>query len=157
LAVVAVCACSSATAQQNFEIGLLACTLSEAIDTESNARTVTQARHILCAFKLKNGLEEIYTGKVQVVNLSAKEKGTLLLLVKAPSETPPPPGFLEQSYSGDPKAPVGQIPDMVGDVNSGVVLHSMADKKGSASVKDETPAPGATVLEVELKLKSTTG
>jgi hypothetical protein len=69
-----------------------------------------------------------------------------------------PPGFLQQSYSADPKTPAGQIPEMIGDANSGIVLHSMVDKKeGSASARNEYPAIGITVLEVELKLDSTTG
>ena len=157
--VAAVCAWGSATAQQSAEIGLLVCNLSGAVDAEGGgAATATQARHILCAFKLNNGVEEIYTGKAQVLNLPAEEKSTLLWLVKAPSATPAPPGILQQSYSGDPKTPTGQIPDMIGETNSGIVLHSMADKKeGIVSASDGSPALGITVLEVELKLKSTTG
>ena len=157
--VAAVCAWCPATAQQKVEIGLLACNLAEAVDAEAGGATsAAPARNVLCTFKLKNGIEEIYTGRVQVVNLPAAEKGTLLWLVRATSVTLAPPGFLQQSYSADPKTPAGQIPEMIGDANSGIVLHSMADKKeGSANARNEYPALGVIVLEVELKLKSTTG
>jgi len=47
---------------------------------------------------------------------------------------------------------------MIGGANSGIVLQSMADKKeGSAGSRDKSPPLDITVLEVELKLKSTTG
>jgi hypothetical protein len=159
LAIASVCAWSSATAQQYVEVGLLECNLSEPIDAEgSGTGTAAQNRHILCAFKLKDGIKATYTGKAWVVNLPAKEKRTLLWLVKAPSTMSTPPGFLEQSYASDPKTPAGQVPDMIGQANAGIVLQSMADKKeGSASTKDKSPELGIVVLEVELKLKSTTG
>ena len=157
--VAAVCGWGSATAQQDIEIGILACNLSPAVDAEGgSAATPAQARVILCAFRLKNGIEETYTGKAQIVNLPAEEKRTLLWLVRAPSATPAPPGILQQSYSGDPKTPAGQTPDMIGETNSGIVLHSMADtKEGSARLDDQSPTLGIIVLEVELKLKSTAG
>jgi hypothetical protein len=155
----AVCAWSSATAQQNVEIGLLACNLAEPVDGEGGgASAAAQVRHILCAFKRKDGTEETYTGKAQVANLPAEKKGTLLWLVRAPPTMPAPPGVLQQSYSGEPKTPAGQVPDMIGGANSGIVLQSMADKKeGSAGSRDKSPPLDITVLEVELKLKSTTG
>lgn len=159
MAIAAACAWNSATAQQYVEVGLLECNLSEPIDAERGGTAIAaQTRHILCVFKLKDGIKATYTGKAQVVNLPAKEKGTLLWLVKAPSTMPTPPGFLQQSYSSDPKTPAAQIPNMIGEANSGVVLQSMTDKKeGSASTKDKSPELGIVVLEVELKLETTTG
>ena len=94
----------------------------------------------------------------EVVLLRRHKHATLLWLVKAPSMMSTPPGFLQQSYASDPKTPAGQIPDMIGQANAGIVLQSMADKKeGSTSTKDKSPALATIVLELLLKLKSTTG
>jgi hypothetical protein len=114
-------------------------------------------RLVLCVFE-EDGTQETYTGKAQVANLPAEEKGTLLWAVRAPATVPTPPGFLQQRYSGDPATPAGQIPDLIGKANSGVVLKTMADKKpGHANTKDRSPEPGIIVFEVELNLKTTTG
>jgi hypothetical protein len=156
LGLTAIGAWSPGIAEWN-SIGLLRCNLFEPVDEEASGSNAAQVRQILCVFK-KDGTQETYTGKVQVANLPAKEKGTLLWSVKAPSTMPTPPGFLQQTYSGHPKTPAGQIPDMIGQANSGVVLKSMADKKeGSAGAKDKSPAVGIIVLEVDLKLQGTTG
>jgi hypothetical protein len=93
-----------------------------------------------------------------VASTSTEEKRTLLWLVKAPSAPPWPPGFLQQSYAADPKTPAGQVPDLIGQVNAGVVLQSMTERKeGSVSAGDKSPALGFAVLGAEFKLKSTTG
>lgn len=156
---VAGCAWSATAAQENIELGLLACTLSEPTEVETDSpASGTAARQVVCAFKLKNGVEETYVGKLQVINLSAAEKITLLWRVKAPQGMPAAPGLLEQSYAADPRTPANQIPDLVGQANSGTILHSMADKKeGSAGAKERSLADGVAVLGMELKLRSTTG
>jgi hypothetical protein len=84
----------------------------------------------LCTFKLKNSAEETYVGEVQVLNLSAAEKATLLWRVKVSRTTPPAPGILEQKYAADPGTPANQMPDLIGDTNSSIVLQSMADPEG---------------------------
>lgn len=155
--VAAGCAWSSATALQNVEIGHLACTVAEPVDVgKGDAGIAAQARHVLCAFRPKSGVEETYTGIAQLVNLSGSEKRTLLWSVKAASATPAPPGFLQQRYAADPKAPTGQIPDLIGEVNSGIVLQSMHDRK-EGSAAEKSPPAAFTVLGVELKLKSAAG
>src|SRR5262245_47071992 len=124
LALVAIsCAWNSAMAERGkaVQIGFLACSLSEVGDTATGDAVVAmQARDILCSFKLRNGVEETYTGKVQGVSLSAEQRLTLLWFVKALSATPPAPGLLQQTYAPDPKAPADQSPDMIGEVNSDI-------------------------------------
>jgi Protein of unknown function (DUF992) len=153
------CAWIATAAQENVEVGLVACTLSEPTDTETDgSASGSTARQVLCAFKLKSGAEETYVGKVQVMNLSATEKVTLVWRVKVAPSTRAAPGFLEQAYVPNPTTPADQIPDLVGQANSRIILQSMADKKeGSASAKEKSPADGVAVLGMELKLKSTTG
>jgi hypothetical protein len=138
------------------EAGLLSCQVSAPVEAE--AGDAGQVRLVLCSFKPKNGAEETYTGKVQVASTSTEEKRTLLWMVKALSAPPWPPGFLQQNYAADPKTPVGQIPDLIGQVNAGVVLQSMTERKeGSASAEEKSPAAVFAVLGAELKLKSTFG
>lgn len=146
---------SAVAADQAVEAGLLSCHVSAPVEAE--AGEAGQVRLVLCDFKLKNGAEETYTGRVQVANTSTEEKRTLLWMVKAPS-APWPPGFLQQTYAADPKTPAGQIPDLIGQVNGGIVLQSMTERKeGSASAGDKSPAAAFAVLGAELKLKSTSG
>jgi hypothetical protein len=139
------------------EVGVLACSLSRS----GEARGVDAAIlvDILCTFKLISGAEETYTGRVLGIRVTAEQKGTLLWLVKAPyAATPPAPGLLQQSYAPDAKAPADQIPAMIGEANSDVVLHSMADKnEGSTSASEKSPAGDFAILGVELKLKATAG
>jgi hypothetical protein len=141
------------------EVGLLSCQLSAPVDADTgDAGTAGQARVVLCAFKLRSGVQETYVGKVQVASTSHEETRTLLWSVKAPSEPPLPPGFLQQSYAADPKTPAGQVPDLIGDVNSDIILQSMADRKeGSVSAGEKAPAAAFAVLGAELRLKSTAG
>ncbi|HEY1244900.1 MAG TPA: DUF992 domain-containing protein [Hyphomicrobiaceae bacterium] len=153
------CVWSVAAAEQTVEVGLLTCHLSAPVESEAGDTGQTgQTRLVLCDFKPKGGAHETYTGRVQVANTSTEEKRTLLWLVKAPTAAPWPPGFLQQSYAADPKTPAGQVPDLIGQANAGVVLQSMAERKeGSVSAGDKSPAAGFAVLGAEFKLKSTTG
>jgi hypothetical protein len=64
--------------------------------------------------------------------------------------------LLQQTYAPDAKAPADQIQAMIGEANSDVVLHSMADKnEGSTSASEKSPAGDFAILGVELKLKVT--
>jgi len=151
-----VCACTAAAVQDNIEFGLLTCTLSEHTAVEPGA--ATQARDVMCTFKVRSGAQETYLGKVEVVNISATEKITLVWRVKVPQMTPAPPGFLAQSYAADRRTPANQMPDLVGQANSKITLESMADKEeGRASMKERSPTDGVGVLGIDLNLKSTTG
>jgi hypothetical protein len=77
--------------------------------------------------------------------------------VKAPPESLGAPGFLKQSYAADAKTPAGQIPDLIGEANSGIVLQTLSDtKEGSSGTGEKLPAP-FTVLGVQLELKTTAG
>jgi len=116
LAALVVCACTAAAVQDNIEFGLLTCTLSEHTAVEPGA--ATQARDVMCTFKVRSGAQETYLGKVEVVNISATEKITLVWRVKVPRRTPAAPGPLEQNYAADPRTPPNQVPDLVGQANS---------------------------------------
>jgi hypothetical protein len=157
--VAACCAWVSAGAQQNVEVGLLSCNVSGQVEADTGHVTaVAPSRQVQCAFTAKNGAEETYMGEVQVANPTIGGQRTLLWSVKAPSATPVPPGFLQQTYAADPKTPAGQVPDIIGQVNSSVILQSMTEKKeGSASAGEKAPPVGFAVLGLELKLKSTSG
>jgi len=147
---------TATAAQERVELGLLACTLAEQSSSETDGSAA--GAQALCTFKPKNGAQESYLGNIQLVKPLAMGKVTLLWRVKVPAATTGGPGFLEQKYAADPKTPASQIPDLVGEPNSSVVLQSMADRKvGSAGAKEGSSADGIAVLRVELKLKSTTG
>jgi len=118
-----------------------------------------QERDILCSFRLKSGAEETYTGKLRGVGVSGEYKGTLLWLVRAPPTVmPSPPGLLQQSYAADAKAPADVIPALIGEVNSDIVLQSMADKDEERIGAPEKLNPGDfVVLGVGLRLRSASG
>jgi hypothetical protein len=140
---------TSASTQDGIEIGLLQCSVLEPVEPESGG-AAGQTRRVSCAFRPKNGAEETYVGKVQVANRSLGWKGTLLWSVNAPPESLAVPGLLRQSYAADPRTPAGQIPRMIGEQNSGVVLQTMSDvKEGSSSA--------GSVLGVQLDLTATIG
>lgn len=150
---------AATAAQEGVEVGLLACTLAEQSSSETDGSVAGAAMsQALCTFKPKNGAQESYLGNIQVVKPSATGKVTFLWRVKVPAATSTAPGFLEQKFAADPRTPANQIPDLIGESHSSVVLQSMADRReGSASGKESSPAEGIAVLRVELKLKSTTG
>ena len=154
------CTWNSAMAQQTTaaEVGVLACSFSQSGPVESGRAGVEVQMHdLLCVFKLRSGVEETYTGNLLGVSLAPEHKGTLLWLVKIPSgTTPPAPGLLQQSYAPDAKAPADQIPALIGDANSDIVLQSMSDK-GNVGAAEKAPAADFVILRVELKLKSTAG
>jgi Protein of unknown function (DUF992) len=141
------------------EVGVLTCSLFETGRAETGAVVEVQERDILCSFRLKSGAEETYTGELRGVGVSGKYKRTLLWLVKAPPTVmPSPPGLLQQRYAADAKAPADEIPALIGEVNSDIVLQSMADKDEERTGPPEKSKPGDfVVLEVGLKLRSAPG
>ena len=90
---------------------------------------------------------------------AAEYKSALLWLAKVQSAaTAPAPGLLQQSYAPDAKAPAEQIPALIGDANSDIVLQLMRDDSNGDVGAPEKPAVGDfAILGVELKLKSTAG
>lgn len=145
-------------AEEGVQVGLLACSLTDQSNSEADGAAAAATRQALCAFKPQNGAQETYVGKIQVVNLSVKETVTFVWRVKVPPMTPASPGFLEQNYAADPRTPANQMPDLIGQANSSIVLQSMADRKeGSASAKEKSPTDGVGVMGIDLNLKSTTG
>ena len=69
-----------------------------------------------------------------------------------------PPGLLQQSYAADAKAPANEIPALIGEVNSDIVLQSMADKDEERIGAPEKLNPGDfVVLGVGLRLRSASG
>jgi hypothetical protein len=155
------CAWNTAVAQQKttVEVGVLTCSIFESGPAETGAGVEVQERDILCSFRLRSGAEETYTGKLRGVGVSGEYKGTLLWLVKAPPTVmPSPPGLLQQSYTADAKAPADVIPALIGEVNSDIVLQSMADKDEARTGAPEKSKPGDfAVLGVGLKLRSASG
>jgi len=149
---------SPAGPQDKVEVGFLQCSVFGPVEAEpGEAAAAAQTRRVSCAFELKSGAEETYVGKVQVANPSLDWKRTLLWSVKAPSEGLAVPGLLNQSYAADPRTPAGQIPDMIGELHSGVVLQTMSDpKEGSSGARERSPA-AFTVLGVQLELRTTAG
>ena len=150
-------ACSAVAQKADVEIGVLICTLGEPGEAlASNASSAGQAREALCTFKPKNGADEVYAGKVQGVSVSADQKGTLIWVVKSSSDAAVQPGVLQQSYATDPMKPAEQKPPMIGEANSDIALHTMADKSEGSTSATKKPAPkGFVILNVELKLEST--
>jgi uncharacterized protein DUF992 len=152
-------ACSANAEKADVEIGMLTCTLGEPGEAPtSDASSAGQMRDAHCTFKPKNGAEETYAGKVQGVSISADQKGALIWVVKSASGAPVEPGLLQQTYAIDPTKPADQKPPMLGEANSDIALHSMADKsEGSASASEKPEPTGFVILSIELKLKSTSG
>jgi hypothetical protein len=152
---------SSAAAQVLDEVGLLTCAASGPTDDEAGgAGSSPQTRNASCTFQQNSGGEESYVGKVQVVTLAVQQTGTLrwLVMVKASSAFPATPGLLQQDYAVNPKGQGRQTPDLVGEVNSDIVLRSVTEEGGDLpGASGKSPASGFTVLGVQLQLKSTTG
>lgn len=143
----------------DIEIGVLTCTLGAPGETPaSEATSGGQTRDALCTFKPKRGAEETYAGKVQGVSISADQRGALIWLVKSASGAAASPALLQQTYANDPKLPADQKPPLMGEANSDISLHSMADKSEGSASAPEKPAPtGFVILSLDLKLKSASG
>lgn len=125
---------------------------------ETGAGVEVEERDILRGFRLKSGAEETDSGKLRGVGVSSEYKRTLLWLVKAPPNvltSPLPLGLLQQSYVADATAPADEIPTLIGEVNSAIVLRSMADKdEESTRAREKSTSGDFVVLGVRLKLRS---
>ena len=153
-------ACSAVAEKADVEIGVLSCMLGviPGDAPASVAPTGGQTRDALCIFKPKSGAEEEYTGKVQGLILSADQKGALIWFIKSASGAAVQPGMLQQNYAQDPTKLADQKPPLIGQANSDIVMHSMADTSEGSASTTEKPAPtGFVILGVELKLKSASG
>jgi hypothetical protein len=146
--------------KSHVELGVLTCTLmgnEEAAAAQAGAEA-RQTRDAQCSFKAGGGEEETYTARVHGVRLSTDAKVSLIWLVRGETGRPLSAGFLEQSYAADLKTPSDSPAPMVGEVNSYLVLHPMADKpEGSASLPEKAQPASFVITGVELKLKSTSG
>jgi hypothetical protein len=140
------------------EVGVLMCTLGEpgqsaASETPSAERT----REALCTFMATNGEEETYAGSAEGISISTDRRGTLIWVVRAASGVAEP-GALQQIFAADSKTPADQKSPLIGEKNSSVVLHSMADEtEGSASAPEKPTPTGFVILKLELTLKSASG
>jgi hypothetical protein len=149
---------SPATGQKpDFEIGMLSCSIAAPTEASESAAAPTegQTREALCSFKPKKGAEESYVGLISGVSLSFDKTATVIWTVKAGTDAVTP-GMLQQSYAVDRDVPADQMPPMIGEANSGIVLQTLRDKpEGSAS---QMPKPkGFVIVGLELKLKSAAG
>ena len=141
------------------EVGVLVCSLFASGPAKTEAGVEAQEHDILCSLKLNTGAEETYTGKLLGAGLSGEHKGTLLWFVEAPPTVmPSPAGLLQQSYAAEATAPPDRIPALIGEVNSDIVLQSMADKdEASAGETERSQAREFVVLGVWLRLRSAAG
>jgi hypothetical protein len=147
-------ACSAVAQKADIEIGVLTCILGELGKAPaSDAVPNRQTREALCRFQPEIGAEETYTGKVQGVSISADQQGTLIWAVKRATKAAVEPGMLQQSYAIDSKQPADQRPPLMGDANTDIVLHSLADKNEGSTSEKRAPT-GFVILNLELKLKS---
>lgn len=149
---------TAAAAEVHNEIGVLTCTLADPGETPAGeARAGGQMRDAICNFRLKSGAEETYAGRIEGVSITTERPGALLWRVKVESG-PVEPGLLQQVYAAHPAKPADQKPPLIGEANSKIALHFMADKdEGSASVAQKPGPTGFVILSVELKLKTTSG
>jgi Protein of unknown function (DUF992) len=144
-----------------FELGVLSCTLGHAIDPQMSDQTAaaSEAREMLCLFTpARNGPDEAYAGALRSINAGKTLPGSVALLwkVRAPVGTRTSPGLLEQSYSGDPATPPGQLAPLIGERNGNITLHTMSEKEEGAASKEQRPLPRFVPTTIELKLRSAT-
>jgi uncharacterized protein DUF992 len=130
------------------EIGVLTCTLGHAIaiDTRTSdpSSVASEAREMLCSFKPgKNGAEETYVGALKGINAGGTlpDKVALLWMVRAPTGTRPAPGLLQQTYAADSATPAGQTAPLVGERNTEITLHTMAEKEEGSTSKEKPVKP----------------
>jgi hypothetical protein len=154
-----VCWAWSATADNVAEVGVLTCTLGNAVGASTDDETPgAQMREGLCIFQPKQGMEETYSAKVQGVSFLTDAKASLMWVVKSAVGSKIELGLLEQSFASDRKTPADQRPPLIGEPNAAIALHSMADKSEGSASAPQKPAPtGFVVLNVELKLRSASG
>jgi len=143
------------------EIGVLSCTLGDAIDTPaSDQPAASEAREMLCSFKpSENGPEETYAGALKSINAAQPlpRKATMLWVVRAAAGGKPAIGFLQQSYAADPTIPASETAPLVGEGKTEISLHPMADKKEGSATKEKPDTPRFAITGMELKLKTSAG
>ena len=143
------------------EIGVLSCTLGQAIDREMSDQrgSASETRDVLCSFTpAKNGPEEAYAGALKSISAAGTlpDKVTLLWVVRAPTGRRPTAGLLQQSFAADLATPLGQTAQLVGERNNEITLHTMADKEEGSASKDQRSAPRFAITAIELKLMAST-
>ena len=158
LAALAAATCWTCTAPAEnayTEVGVLMCVLGEPGQAAASEVPSTEGtREALCSFKATNGEEETYAGSAQGISISTDRRGTLIWVVRTASGAAEP-GALQQIFAADSKTPADQKSPLIGEKNSSVVLHSMADEtEGSASAPEKATPTGFVILKLELTLKS---
>jgi Protein of unknown function (DUF992) len=160
IAVVPICLGFDArpSSDEHTELGVLSCTLAQAIDsTGSDQKTgASETREMVCFFLPgTNGPQEAYAGTVRSISVVGKlpDRFTLLWVVKGPLGTLPSAGLLQQSYVVDEATPAGQVPPLVGERNTKIILHSMAEKREGIASQENQPRPDFILTGVELLLK----
>ena len=150
--------CSALAENAYTEVGVLMCVLGEPGQAAaSEVPSAEGTREALCTFMATNGEEETYAGSAQGISISTDRRRTLIWVVRAASGVAEP-GALQQVFATDSKTPADQNSPLVGEKNSDVVLHSMADEtEGSASATEKPTPTGFVILKLELTLKSASG
>jgi len=145
------------------DIGVLTCDLVDAGEAPGGTETAApqrQLREMRCAFRPGNlGPEETYAGTLQslVEDPSLADGRAMMWIVKGSSATKELAGLLQQTYVADPAAPAGQVPALIGESDSSIILQPMADSRVLAAADRRQPPAGALIVMVALKLKSTSG
>lgn len=144
------------------ELGVLTCSLAKGIDTAGSDQkgAASEAREMVCFFQPgTNGPREAYAGTVRSISVSGKlpERFTLSWVVKGPVGTLPAAGLLQQNYSVDEATSADQVPPLVGERNTRIILHAMADKQEGIVSLEKQPRPAFILTGVELLLKIGTG
>jgi hypothetical protein len=142
------------------EMGVLSCTLAQAIDPQMSAQSgaASEAREMLCSFTPPQGAEEIYAGSLKSIGSgrTLPENVALLWIVRAPIGTRLAPGFLAQSYAVDSAAIPGHAAPLIGERNNGITLYTMSERKEGSASKHEQPPPLFAITAIELTLKAST-
>ena len=142
-------------------LGILSCTVGRAIDTEAaSPTTASEAREMICSFKPNNnGPGEAYSAVVKSISTmrALPERLTILWIVKAPFGMQAKPGFLQQGYAVDRAASTGETTPLMGEKNTELSLHPLADKEPGSASRETPPLPRYIITSVELVLQAATG
>lgn len=150
--------CSALAENAYTEVGVLMCVLGEPGQAAAGETLSAEGtREALCTFMATSGEEETYTGSAQGISISTDRRSTLIWVVRAVSGVAEP-GALQQVFATDAKTAADQKAPLIGEKNSNVVLHSMADEtEGSASAPEKPTPTGFVILKLELTLKTASG
>jgi hypothetical protein len=156
--VLAVCPPAASAWQAPVEIGILTCSLAPSAPPITNTDQVGEGRDIECRFRAGwSAAEETYVGFLQFVGKAnqAFANGTIMLVAKGSATVKAVPGSLEQQYAAGGRidgGTTGQGP-LVGERDSSVVLHPLAQRFDQPSLALGQPAVGLIIV-MELRLKS---